>query len=226
MIRPAFAFLAVALTLAACARSEEASLVPPEGAQGYNRVGTVRSPEQDDREPAIGQWRGALQEDRPALEFGPIGTEPLFSLLCAPGGGVLLQRHGGVPAGALPAMQATVGEVAETLPVTPGGAAVPLLRAELAAGSPTFAALATGGQPLLVRLDDSAPLVLPPSPLVTDYLRGCGRTPPTGQIGNQARNPTGNQAAPMLPPANPAAAAPPPAPANTAAASNGAAPRQ
>src|SRR4028118_1396393 len=80
--------------LAGCARSEEASLVQPDSKEGYNQVGKVGSPEADDREPAIGQWRASLQENVQALEFGPVGTEPLVSLLCNGRTSVLLQRHG------------------------------------------------------------------------------------------------------------------------------------
>lgn len=200
-MRRAFALpLTLALLLAACARSEEASMVQPDSKQGYNRVNAVRTPEQDDREPAIGQWRAALQEERQALEFGPMGTEPLFSLLCMPsGGGVLLQRHGGVPTGALPVMQVTIGEVTEQVPVTVGGGTIAMLRGELAPTSRLAGRMATAAQPILIRLDDASPLILPPSPLVTDYLRSCGRPQqvPAATIGNSSGATTaGNGAAP------------------------------
>ena len=199
--------LTFALLLAACARSEEASMVPPDGNQGYNRVDTVRSPEQDDREPAIGQWRAALQDERQALEFGPMGTEPLFSLLCMPeGGGVVLQRHGAVPAGALPTMQVTIGAVAERLPVTAGGGTIPMLRAELRPTSRLFGQLTAARQAIVTRLDDGSPLIMPASPLVADYLRSCGRPQGTLPGNTSAGNssgavPAGNSAAPAAPPA-------------------------
>lgn len=195
----------LALLLAACARSEEASFVQPDSNQGYNRIGTVTTPDQDDGEPSIGEWRASLQEDRAALEFGPMGTEPLFSLLCTPEAGILLQRHGGAPAGQLPAMQASIGQVSERLQVTAGGGTIPMLRGEAPAGSPLFVAIATSAQPLTIRLDDSPPLILPPSPLVADYLRGCGRPQPAQ---------SGNSAAPTTAPASPGnTAAPAPTPA-------------
>jgi hypothetical protein len=194
-----FAPAAALLLLAACARSEEASLVQPDSNQGYNRVGAVGTPEQDDGEASIGEWRASLQEDRPALEFGPMGTEPLFSLLCTPALGVLLQRHGGAPTGPLPQMRVTIGGVDAELPVTVGGATIPMLRAELPAGSQAMQALASSGQPLTVRLGDAAPLVIPASPLVSDYVRSCARA--------QIAQP-GNGAAPAsAPPANSAAPA-------------------
>ncbi|WP_166038912.1 hypothetical protein [Sphingosinicella sp. YJ22] len=188
-MRVAFASsLCLALLLAACARSEEASMVPPEGNQGYNRVGQVRTPEQDDREPAIGQWRAALQDERQALEFGPMGTEPLFSLMCAPqGGGVLLQRHGATStAGAQQAMQVTIGDVTERLPVSSGVGTIPMQRGEAAPTSRTFGLLVASAQPIVIRLDDGSPLILPHSPLVGDYLRACGRPQDTVQPGNAA----------------------------------------
>lgn len=198
---------AALLLLAACARSEEASLVQPDSNQGYNRVGSVGTPEQDDGEASIGEWRASLQEDRPALEFGPMGTEPLFSLLCTPTMGVLLQRHGGAPAGELPPMRLTIGGVDAELPVTVGGATIPMLRAELPQGSQAVQALAGSGQPLTVRLGDAAPLVIPPSPLISDYVRSCARPQPTRPGAAPAA--LGNGAAPAnAAPANSSAPAP------------------
>ena len=84
--------LCLLLGLAACARSEDASLVPPTGNQGYNEIGRVGNPKADDREPAIGQWAQSLQENAQVLAFGPLGTEPLFSLACTGNRSVLLHR--------------------------------------------------------------------------------------------------------------------------------------
>lgn len=186
--------------LAACARSEEASLVQPDSGEGYNRIGKVRSPDANDREPAIGQWRASLQEDRQALEFGPTGTEPLFSLLCTANRGVLLQRHGAVPAGTTPAMQVTVGDINERLPAAMAGGTIPMLRVELPQGNRLLGAIATSGEPVTIRLDDAAPLVMPPSPLVGDYIGSCGRAQPAPAGGNIAApvvpTPAGNSAAP------------------------------
>lgn len=195
--------LALAM-LAGCARSEEASLVQPDSKEGYNQVGKVGSPEADDREPAIGQWRASLQENVQALEFGPVGTEPLISLLCSGDRAVLVQRHGGAPAGPLPAMQISKGELNERLPVTAGGGAVPMLRTEVPLPSPLAEALAAGGEPIMVRLDDGPPLVLPPSALIGDYLRSCttARPLPTGAAGSAGNSQVGNSAGPA--PAAPA----------------------
>lgn len=201
--------LALAL-LAGCARSEEASLVPPDSKEGYNQVGKVGSPEEDDREPAIGQWRASLQENVQALEFGPVGTGPLFSLLCNGSRGVMLQRHGAAPVGPLPSMQIGKGQLNERLPVSAAGGAIPMLRAEVPLPSPLAEALAAGGEPLMVRLDDGAPLVLPPSPLIGDYLRSCATSQPLpvnpgGAAGNEQ---AGNSAGATPPAANAAAPAP------------------
>jgi hypothetical protein len=188
--------LAIALALlAGCARSEEASLVQPDSKEGYNQVGKVGSPEADDREPAIGQWRASLQENVQALEFGPVGTEPLVSLLCNGKTSVLLQRHGGAPAGPLPAMQIAKGELNEQLPVSAGGGAVPMLRAQVALPSPLADIIASGGEPLMIRLDDGPPLVLPPSALIGDYLRSCSTAQPLAvSQGGTAAGQTGNSA--------------------------------
>jgi hypothetical protein len=198
----------LALFLAAgCARSEEASLVPPDSKEGYNQVGKVGSPEADDQEPAIGQWRASLQENVQALEFGPMGTEPLFSFLCTGNRSVLLQRHGGAPAGPLPPLEFNKGQLTERLPVSVGGGTIPMLRAEVPLESPLAQAVGGGNEPLLVRLGDSAPLVLPPSPLIADYLRSCATARPIAAGNTQAGNSAG--AAPAAAPAaNNAAPAP------------------
>jgi hypothetical protein len=204
----------IILLVAACARSEEASLISSNASQGYNQVGAVGTPEADDREPAIGQWRASLQENVQVLEFGPLGTEPLFSILCTGNRTVLLQRHGGAPAGELPTMQFTKGQLTERLPVTAGAGAVPLLRSEVPLQSPLLQAIAAEGDPLQVRLGDGAPMVLPPSALIGDYLRTCetGRPSAPAATGNSAA-PAGNTAAPaaVAPPAGGNVAAPVPA---------------
>lgn len=202
-IAPALALVLVA----GCARSEEASLVQPDSNQGYNQVGKVGSPEQDDNEPAIGQWRASLQENVQALEFGPMGTEPLFSLLCTGNQSVLLQRHGGAPAGPLPAMQVSIGGLNERLPVTAGGGTIPMLRAEVPLGSRIGAVLAASGQPLSVRLEDGAPLIIPASPMVVDYLRRCASGGP-GAIGNSTAPASSTQGNASGATGNGAAAAP------------------
>lgn len=193
------------LLVAACARSEPASDIQPASNQGYNQVAKVGTPDQDDREPAIGEWRASLQENAQALEFGPMGTEPLFSLLCAGNRNVLMQRHGGAPAGPLPAIQISVGDVTARLPVTAGGATIPMLRAEVPLDTPVLNAFARSGQPLMVRIADGAALVIPASPLIGDYLRTCATAAAPAAAGNSMGNTVApapeatNQAAPAAP---------------------------
>lgn len=203
--------LLAVLALAGCARSEEASLIPPDSNMGYNQVGRVGMPQEEDREPAIGQWRASLQENVQALEFGPMGTEPLFSLLCSGNRAVWLQRHGGAPAGPVPDMQVERGDVSERLAVTVTGGAVPMLRAEVQLASPLAQAIAAQGEVLVITLGDTAPLILPANPVVADYLRSCQTaTPLPTTAGADAA--TGNSAA-----AGGNTAAPAPAPAANAA---------
>lgn len=211
--------IAVAL-LAGCARSEDASLLPPDSKEGYNQIGKVGTPEEDDREPAIGQWRASLQENVQALEFGPMGTEPLFSLLCTGNRSVLLQRHGGAPAGPIQIMQLSRGEQNERLQPTAGGGMIPMLRVETPLDSPLAQMVAAGGEPLMIRLGDGAPLVLPPSALIGDYLRSCANAArlPVSQGGTlNGGQPAGNAAAPAGNTAAPAANSAAPAPAANAA---------
>lgn len=182
--------LCLLLGLAACARSEDASLVPPTGNQGYNEIGRVGNPEADDREPAIGQWAQSLQENAQVLAFGPLGTEPLFSLACTGNRSVLLQRHGGAPAGPLPELHVEKGDVTERFPVTMGGGTLPMLRAEMSLQSPLAEALGAQGEPLVIRLGDGAPMVLPANAMIGDYIRSCATArPPAGGAGANGASP-------------------------------------
>ena len=134
MARSALLFTLV--LLAGCARSEDASVagdvneLPPAIERAPQR-------EAENEEIALGAWRETLQEDTAALEFGPEGTPPQFSLRCAANRGLLLQRHGAVPMGDLPTMQVAVGREDRRLAVTASGGSVPvrLTAATLPAGS-------------------------------------------------------------------------------------------
>jgi hypothetical protein len=167
-----FALPVSLLLLAGCARTEEASLVPPD-AEGYNAVQPVRTPERDDPDVAIGEWRRSLQDEQAALEFGPAGATPLFSLRCDQRRGLLLQRHGDVAAGNLPMMLLTIGSETRRLAVTREGGTIPLLRAALAPSDPLLGALAGGPAQITVRVGDAAPLILPESPEVAGFATSC-----------------------------------------------------
>ena len=206
MARPASWLLL--LLLAACARSEDASVVA--NSNDLKAVEQVRTAEQDDEEIALGNWRETLQDEFAALEFGPTGAPPLFSLRCDARHSVYLQRHGAVPSGDLPTMLVSVGSDTRRLAVTGGTGTVPMLRAALAPSDELIRTLSSATAPIVVRVGDSAPLVLPPSPAIGTFLSRCG----TGEssrtsaaaAGNEsvpaanAAAPSGNAAAPAAPP--------------------------
>lgn len=160
------------ILLAGCARSEEASFVQAGENESARSVETVR-PERDDQELALGEWRDTLQEDARALEFGPRGAAPLFSMRCDARRGVLLQRHGLSPAGDLPVMLVTVGSETRRLAVTSGEGPIPMLRAVLNATDQLLGTLTAAASPIAVRIGDSPPLVMPPSPLIGAYIAEC-----------------------------------------------------
>ncbi len=196
MIRQALPFALI--LLAGCARSEEASFTPADNASGQ-AVERVRTPDTDEQELTLGEWRAGLQDEQPTLEFGPIGAAPLFSLRCDTRRGTLLQRHGAAPAGDLPVMLITVGSETKRLAVASAGGAIPMLRATLPSTDTFRSVLAGAASPIIVRIGDSPPLVLPPSPMIGTYATGCAngenqRRAESETVGNQAA--AANAAAP------------------------------
>lgn len=178
MIRFALPFAFI--LLAGCARSEPAS---------YTQIDNEAAPalpansqaESDDDEPAIGTWHTGLQDDQAVLEFGPSGAQPLFSIGCDARRTLMLQRHGAVPAGDLPVMLVTVGSETRRLAIAAASGVTPMLRGTLPPNDPFRPVLAAASSPIIVRIGDSPPLVLPPSPAIGTYAAQCasGDTRPT-----------------------------------------------
>ena len=187
--------------LAGCARSEDATAVGDRNQ--VQAVEQVRSPERDDAEIALGEWRDSLQDENAALEFGPAGAPPLFSLRCDARHSVFLQRHGLATAGDLPTMLVSIGSETRRLAVTTVGGATPMLRAALAPSDTLVATLAGASEPIVVRIGDSPPLVLPPGPAIGGFLDRCESGTPARPSESE-----GNEAAPAEP-ANAVAPAPP-----------------
>jgi len=183
MIRRALPILIV--LLAGCARSEDASLAPSGGNQSVRTVEQVR-PERDEEEPALGEWRATLQGEQRAIEFGPRGAAPLFSIVCDARRGLVLQRHGSEPAGDLPVMLIRVGSETRRLAVTAGDGPIPMLRASLNGSDTLVAALSRTATPIAIRIGDSAPLILPASPTIGAYIGEClsGALPAPGGDSN------------------------------------------
>lgn len=187
IIRIALPFFLV--LLAGCARSEEANLMPAD-ANGSTRIAETVRPERDDQEPALGQWRETLQDEARAIEFGPAGAPPLFSIRCDARRGILLQRHGIEAAGDLPVMLVSVGSETRRLAVTSGEGPLPMLRASLNASDVLVAGLSRAAAPIAVRIGDSPPLILPPSPLIGTYITQCTTGALPGPGGTAAANET------------------------------------
>lgn len=163
------------ILLAACARTEEASLIPPEEL-ATNAAEEILAAEPEEQELALGEWRESLQDDRPALEFGPTGTEPLFSMTCGEGRGLTLQRHGTVPIGGLERMQIVTDGQARELAVTASAGTVPMLTASVPSNEPLIAELAGSQGPITIQIGDGAPLLLPPNPLIGEFAATCAGT--------------------------------------------------
>lgn len=171
-MKPAAAAFSLIL-LAACARTEDASVRPAESNNSYSAVEQVRDQGGEDREPALGDWRRALQEERPALEFGPAGTAPLVTIVCGERGGLVLQRPGEAAPGTSPTLSVTVGGQGRQLPVTASAGATPTQQATLAPGDMLIQQLASATAPIALRFGDGTQLLLPHSPLIGQFAQGC-----------------------------------------------------
>lgn len=197
-----FAILLPLVLLAGCARSEDASVVA--NGNDLQAVEQVRTPEQDDEDIALGQWRDTLQDQAAALEFGPQGAPPLFSLRCDARRSVYLQRHGQALSGDLPVMLISIGSETRRLAVTAVAGPTPILRASLAPSDHLVSTLAGAATPITIRIGDAPPLVLPPGPAIGTFLGRCasGAEPPAGNTVAEANESTeANAAAPAPPPA-------------------------
>ncbi len=171
MVRIAFP-IAFAILLAGCARSEDASVVADNNGVTAS-VERVRAPQLEEDEVALGAWRDSLQDEFAALEFGPEGAPPVFSLRCDGRRGAFLQRHGAVLAGDLPTMLVTVGSDTRRFAVTSAGGTIPMLRATLTQGDPFRQTLSTADSPIVIRIGDSPPLSLPHNERIGAFLDGC-----------------------------------------------------
>ncbi len=171
MIRP-LAFAAI-LALAACARSEEANLVAVDENASYNVADQVSTQVIDENAPSLGEWTLSMQAEKPALQFGAPQTEPLFSLRCDTGGGLILQRHGIKSAGKMEMMNIEIDATARRLAVEAVEGPLPLLTAAVRPNSDLIGALRDAKSPIIVRLGDGPPLVMPPSPTIGSFIQSC-----------------------------------------------------
>jgi hypothetical protein len=167
------AILTALLALAACAQTEEASLVPPQEDDGYNMVGPVKTPIGQEGELALGEWASSMQEDQRALAFGPPQTAPLFSLRCDGGEGLLLQRHGVIMGPGMNMMSVELSGSTSRLAVNPVEGPLPLVRAAVPAEGELIGALANADDRITVRIGNGEPLVMPPSPLIGEFIKSC-----------------------------------------------------
>ena len=171
LLAPALAALAA---IAACADSEPPEAVPTDDGGAYNVVAPVKAPITDDAEPAIGQWIQSMQDEQPVLQFGPANTEPLFSIGCDARGGILLNRHGTVASDSGAMMTVTIGNETRNLAVNAAQGPLPRMRASVPAQDEMLAQLRQAQQPIRISMGDGPPLVLPVSPDISEFIKGCG----------------------------------------------------
>ena len=183
------------LLVAACARSEDASVLA-----GSNEVRPAiearTQPQQDEADVASGEWRETQQEQYAALEFGAAGMSSLFSLRCGDQRGLILQRHGDAPPGDLPTMLVTIGSTNRRLAVTATDDPEPMLRAALPPRDPLVEAITGAVEPIGIRIGRADPVVLPPDPAIAAFVASCtGADATTAESNAAAPAEPGNQAA-------------------------------
>ena len=189
---------AALLVLAACAESEPPDPTPADDDGAYNMIDPVTAQVTPDAAPAIGEWTRTLQEEQPALAFGPTGAEPLFSLRCDDREGVLLSRHGVVEAGTAGMMTVALGDDQHRLAVNPVEGPLPMLRAAVPANDALLSAVGDYKGQIEVVVGDGPPLVLPASSMIGDFIEGCqgGDVPPAAAGDEPATANVANAAAP------------------------------
>jgi hypothetical protein len=169
-MKPAVPLTLALLLVAACARDEDASVRPAES----NAVERVGGNEQEEERPALGDWRRTLLEEQPALEFGTEGTQALVTLGCGADRGIVMQRPGPLASGAQANVTVTVGAQGRQLPLTMvGGSTTPSARAAVAAGDPLLGQIGNSPAPIRLGFGDGTSLVLPPSPLIGQFIQAC-----------------------------------------------------
>lgn len=184
-----YLLLALSLALSACAESDDAALAPIEENEGYNKIDPVEAAVPGERELSLGEWSAGTQDERPTLQFGPAGTQPLFSLRCDDREGLLLQRHGVVPSEDAEMMTVTLGMTSRRLAVNPVAGTVPLLRAAVAASDDLMTQLSEAAGPIRIEVGDGPALNLPSSPMIEDYIRGCSADAPAAAPETNAAEP-------------------------------------
>jgi hypothetical protein len=157
------------ILVGACARSEDAS---ERNQRSEVAVEKVRSTDADEQEPAVGEWRMALQEERPALEFGSAGTAPLITFVCGERGGLVMQRAGALAPGAANVNISIAGQ-GRPVPVTPGTGATPTQNAAIPAGDSLIQQLSAAQTPIALRFGDGTQFILPVSPLIGQFAQTC-----------------------------------------------------
>ena len=201
--------LLLLLLLAGCARSEDAAFVAPDN-EAARAVEAVNTSDDSDEELALGDWRDGIQDEQRTLEFGPSGAPALFSLRCNARHDLLLQRHGATPAADLPAMLITIGSETRRLAVSSAAGPLPMLRATLTPSDPFLTILSGAAAPIIVRLGDLPPLVMPPSAAIGAYIASCANGVPGSRTTEPEAELNGITEVNSIAPA-PAAAAPAPA---------------
>lgn len=171
-----FLILAPILALAACAESRPPDPTPTEDGGAYNMVDPVTVDVGPEPAPVEGQWTSRTVAGRPALLFGPVNSEALFTMRCGEGDGLVLTRSGVVPVGGLAMMVVAVdGANARYAVRADEESALPMLVARVPAADNFLAALRGDPGEMRVRIGDAEPLVLPPDPRIGELVRSCAR---------------------------------------------------
>lgn len=179
MTRTRLSFAALLpLALLACAERTDPDPTPLEDRGAYNLIDPVNV--EDAAGPVglttLGNWQTGTVDDARAVLFARPQAEPVFAIFCDGRRGLVLERRGLTPGGALERMDVAIAGVRRTLAVNPViGDGPPVLRAVVPYNDELQVRLQDRAAPMSVDVGEDEALRLPASPLIPALATECAR---------------------------------------------------
>ena len=164
------------LALVGCAEGREPDPTPMNDGGGYNLVDPVPTPiDPNPREVTAGAWSPNTIEGRLGIQFAPPNGEPVFLMFCDERDGLVMERRGIVPTGALEMMEISFAGAFRNYAVNELQTGQPALRASIPFNDDMLTRLRQIDTPLTVTVDRGQPLIMPATPLIPELVVACER---------------------------------------------------